>query len=172
MAKTPSKARRPTVLLPALLCLMSVAVRQGGAQDLAMPSTALLAASLNPPHVVRGDDGRDHVEYDLLVTNAFASPVTLAAVEITGPGGAVLGRIEGATLAAATQGVLEQAPVAVVGCDDGELGPVVGDVTLQQRQRAPADRAEADHHDRAVETGMLRPIRHDEVFRAAALGPP
>ena len=88
MAKTPSKARRPTVLLPALLCLMSVAVRQGGAQDLAMPSTALLAASLNPPHVVRGDDGRDHVEYDLLVTNAFASPVTLAAVEITGPGGA------------------------------------------------------------------------------------
>ena len=58
--------------------------------------------------MVRGDDGRDHVEYDLLVTNAFAAPVTLTAVEVT------LGRVDGATLAAATQGVLEQAPVSAI----------------------------------------------------------
>ncbi len=74
----------------------------------------LLVTPLNPPHVVRGDDGRDHLEYDLLVTNAFASPVTLTAVEVSGPGRAVLGRVVGATLAAATQGVLEQPPVAAI----------------------------------------------------------
>ncbi len=114
MTRTLSKARRPTLLFLALLCHTLVAVQPGRAEGLAMSSTALLVTSLNQPHVVRGDDGRDHVEYDLLVTNAFASPVTLATVEITGPGGAVLGRIEGATLAAATQGVLEQASVATI----------------------------------------------------------
>ena len=114
MTKTLSKARRPTSLLLALLCQTLAAVQPGRAEGLAISSTALLVAPLNRPHVVRGDDGRDHVEYDLLVTNAFASPVTLAAIEITGPGGTVLGRIEGATLAAATQGVLEQEPIAAI----------------------------------------------------------
>jgi hypothetical protein len=118
MTSTPGKARRPASLLPllALLCLMPMAARPaaGAAEGLAIPSTALLVTPLNPPHVVRGDDGRDHLEYDLLVTNAFASPVTLSAVEVSGPGGTVLGRVVGATLAAATQGVLEQAPVAAI----------------------------------------------------------
>ena len=83
MTSTPGKARRPASLLPllALLCLMPMAARPaaGAAEGLAIPSTALLVTPLNPPHVVRGDDGRDHLEYDLLVTNAFASPVTLSA---------------------------------------------------------------------------------------------
>ncbi len=118
MAKMPGKPRRPPLLLPvlALFCLMPVAARPaaGAAEGLAIPSTALLVTPLNPPHVVRGDDGRDHLEYDLLVTNAFASPVTLTAVEVSGPGRAVLGRVVGATLAAATQGVLEQPPVAAI----------------------------------------------------------
>src|SRR5690349_15579393 len=47
-----------------------------------IPSTALLISALNRPHLVRGDDGRDHVEYDLLVTNAFASPVTITSIEV------------------------------------------------------------------------------------------
>ena len=91
MTSTPGKARRPASLLPllALLCLMPMAARPAAdaAEGLAIPSTALLVTPMNPPHVVRGDDGRDHLEYDLLVTNAFASPVTLSAVEVSGPGG-------------------------------------------------------------------------------------
>jgi hypothetical protein len=35
--------------------------------------------------------------------------------------------------------------------------PVEADVPLDQRQSASADRAEADHHDRAVEARMQRP---------------
>src|ERR1700685_445843 len=68
----------------------------------------------NEPHVVRGDDGRDHIEYDLLVVNAFAAPVTLTAVDVTSPSGTVLGRVDGATLAAAAQRGLEQAPVSAI----------------------------------------------------------
>jgi len=88
--------------------------RPSQADGLDIVSTALLVTPLNQPHVVRADDGRDHVEYDLLVTNAFATPVTLTAVTVSTPGGAVLGRVDGATLAAATQGVLEQAPVSLI----------------------------------------------------------
>ncbi len=55
--------------------------------------------------------------------------------------------------------LVEQRPVFVVGRDDGELGLVEADVAFQQRQRPPADRAEADHHDRPVETGVDRSIR-------------
>ncbi len=61
--------------------------------------------------------------------------------------------------------LVEQRPVVVVGRDDGELRLVEADVALEQRQRAPADRAEADHHDGAVETGVDRPFGH----RAASL---
>ena len=114
MTSTPGKARRPASLLPllALLCLMPMAARPaaGAAEGLAIPSTALLVnADESRRHVVRGDDGRDHLEYDLLVTNAFASPVTLSAVEVSGPGGRGYRARGGSDLAAATQGVLEQA---------------------------------------------------------------
>jgi hypothetical protein len=30
--------------------------------------------------MVRADDGKDHVEYELLVVNVFSEPVTLASV--------------------------------------------------------------------------------------------
>ncbi len=53
--------------------------------------------------------------------------------------------------------LVEQPAVAVVRCDDDELRPVERDVPFDQRQSALADRAEADHHDRAVETGVQRP---------------
>ncbi len=56
--------------------------------------------------------------------------------------------------------LVEQRPVVVVGRDDGELRLVEADVAFEQRQGAPADRAEADHHDGAVETGVDRSIGH------------
>lgn len=35
-----------------------------------------------PPRTVRGTDGREHVEYDLLLTNALDAPVTVRSVEV------------------------------------------------------------------------------------------
>ena len=60
--------------------------------------------------------------------------------------------------------LVQQMAVAVIGRDDHEFRAIEGDVPLDQRQRAFADRSETDHHDRAVETGVQRP-----VFSAGAM---
>lgn len=39
-----------------------------------IPSAAIVVTPFGEARLVRGDDGKDHVEYDLLVTNAFDSP--------------------------------------------------------------------------------------------------
>jgi hypothetical protein len=114
MAKTVHPARRLASQALVLFCLAPLASTPSEADGLTIVSTAVLVTPLNEPHVVRGDDGRDHIEYDLLVVNAFAAPVTLTAVDVTSPSGTVLGRVDGATLAAATQSVLEQAPVSAI----------------------------------------------------------
>jgi hypothetical protein len=41
--------------------------------------TAILVSPIHEAQVVRGDDGKDHVEYELLVVNAVEQPVTLRA---------------------------------------------------------------------------------------------
>ena len=64
--------------------------------------------------------------------------------------------------------LVEQRPVLVVGCDDGKPRLVEADVAFEQRQGAPADRAEADHHDGAVETGVDRSIGHRAVTLCSA----
>ena len=45
--------------------------------------------------------------------------------------------------------LVEQGPVGIVGIDHHEAGAVVLEMPLDQRQRATADRPEADHHDGA-----------------------
>lgn len=66
-------------------------------------STAILVSSIHEAQVVRGDDGKDHVEYELLVVNVFSEPVTLSSVTVLGPAAKELMRIQGAALTAATQ---------------------------------------------------------------------
>ena len=39
--------------------------------------------------VVRGDDGMDHVEYELLIVSVLPEPVTLTSVTVLDPAGAV-----------------------------------------------------------------------------------
>ena len=95
-------------------CTTPFVAKSAAADGISLYGTAIFVTSINQPHAVHGDDGREHVEYDLLVTSAFVSPVTLTSIDISGPGGAVIGRIDGATLAAATQGVLGQTPVAAI----------------------------------------------------------
>ena len=57
--------------------------------------------------------------------------------------------------------LVQQLLVLVLGIDDDEALLVVFEVTLDQRQRALADRAEADHHDRAVDFAVDRPFGHE-----------
>jgi hypothetical protein len=77
-------------------------------------STAIVVTPIHEAQVVRGDDGRDHVEYELMVINAFAAPVTLSEVAVIDPAGKTLATIAGETLSAATQTLLAQVPGATI----------------------------------------------------------
>jgi len=50
--------------------------------------------------------------------------------------------------------LVQELAVGIHRVEGDELRPVERDVALQQGQEAAADRAEADHDDRAVEPGM------------------
>jgi Peptidase family M23 len=76
--------------------------------------TAILVNPIHEAQVVRGDDGMDHVEYELLVINVFSEPVTLSRVTVLDPAGKEFMRIEGAALAAATQTLFAKTPTPVV----------------------------------------------------------
>ena len=54
--------------------------------------------------------------------------------------------------------LVEQRAIVVVRRDHHELGAIENDVPLDQRQGAFADRAEPDHHDRAIESRVHRPV--------------
>lgn len=69
-------------------------------------ATALLVATTAAPRPVRGSDGMEHLDYDLIVTNAFVSPVTLTSVEVLAPDGQTLLRLAGDPLVQATQPML------------------------------------------------------------------
>ena len=72
--------------------------------------SAILVQPIHDAQVVPGDDGKDHVEYELMVVNLYFDPVTLTSVTVLDPAGKELGRIDGATLAAATQALLTRKP--------------------------------------------------------------
>src|SRR5215510_15027867 len=76
--------------------------------------TAILVSPIHEAQIVRGDDGQDHVEYELLIVNVFSEPVTLSSVTVLDPAGTQLMRIEGATLAAATQTLFAKTATPVI----------------------------------------------------------
>src|SRR5262249_45266890 len=83
------------------------------AEDHGRP-TAILVSPIHEPQIVRGDDRKDHVEYEFLVVNVFSEPVTLSSVAVLDPAGKQLMRIEGATLAAATQTLFAKTATPVI----------------------------------------------------------
>jgi len=83
------------------------------AEDDGRPS-AIIVSPIHEAQVVRGDDGMDHVEYELLVVSVFPEPVTLSRVTVLNPAGKELMRIEGGALAAATQTLFSKTPSPVV----------------------------------------------------------
>ena len=61
--------------------------------------------------------------------------------------------------------VVQELPVGIVRIDDDEAILVEFEVTLDQRQCSFADRPEADHHDRASDAPVLRPVGHQVSFK-------
>src|SRR5689334_23903203 len=99
------------------ICLMlAVVLALGSAASAAERDrpTAILASAIHEAQIVRADDGKDHVEYELLVVNVFSEPVTLSSVTVLDPAGKELTRIEGGHLAAATQALFAKTATPVI----------------------------------------------------------
>jgi len=76
--------------------------------------TAIMVSPIHEGQVVRGDDGKDHVEYELLVVNAVEQPVTLTVLTILDAAGKELTRIDGPALVATTQTLLDKKPLSQI----------------------------------------------------------
>lgn len=91
-------------------------------------ATAIVVSATNDPLRVSGSDGVDHLEYDLLVTNAFRAPVTLTSITVTAPDGETLLRLDGDALVTATQPLIGKTPTAEIPASGAAA--VVMDVTV------------------------------------------
>ena len=101
------------ILMAAVMALALVADGRPAEQESGRP-TAILVSPIHEAQVVRGDDGKDHVEYELLVVNAVDQPVTLTSLTILDPAAKELTRIDGPVLVAATQTLLDKKPVTEI----------------------------------------------------------
>jgi hypothetical protein len=112
----PRRARLAVLVavVVAFVAMSATAVAGAGAGKDKPELTAITVRPLHPAQVVRGDDGKDHVDYDLLVVSVVGDPVTLSSVTILDRAGTELGRIDGDTLAAATQNLFTHVPVPSV----------------------------------------------------------
>jgi hypothetical protein len=75
--------------------------------------TALAVEAASPARYVYGSDGRTHVDYDLIITNAFTAPVTLDSLRVRG-GGKTLLTLKGSALAAHTFQIQGTEPTALI----------------------------------------------------------
>jgi len=73
----------------------------GTADPAASQTTALQVIATGAPQRVHGSDGREHIDYDLVITNNFTVDVTLTSLVVRG-GGKNLLTLEGDALAAVT----------------------------------------------------------------------
>ncbi len=96
-------------LLAAILALTAAAAAAERDQP-----TAIVVGAIHEAQVVRGDDGMDHVEYELLIVSVFPEPVTLTSVTVLDPAGKQLMRIEKAALSAVTQPLFAHTESAVI----------------------------------------------------------
>jgi hypothetical protein len=94
-------------VVPALLIAL------GTMPAAAKTTTALHVQASNRPYAVFGSDGREHVEYDLVLTNAFTGEATLGAVAVRADGRPALA-LAGDGLLEATHTLLTSDPTATI----------------------------------------------------------
>jgi peptidase M23-like protein len=95
-------------------------------------TTALAVTATGPPRHFRGTDGREHIDYDLLITNAFTADVTLRSLEVLNGRGKRLLRLEGEALAAVTFELLPPGPPTLTVPKSGVVATMV-DVAVSPR---------------------------------------
>jgi hypothetical protein len=120
-------------------------------------ATAIFVKAIHEAQVVRGDDGKVHVEYDLLVDNVVGDPVTLTSVTVLDSAGKEFGRVDGTTLAAATQNLYTHAPVSAI----RSSGVVAVEVDLALAPGTVPARSQSDR----VHLGAWREQRSDHRRR-------
>lgn len=76
--------------------------------------TALAVTASGPPVPVTGSDGREHIEYDLILTNALDVPVTLRSIDVLNEGGRRLLSLEADALANATHHLFRSPPAMTI----------------------------------------------------------
>src|SRR6516165_9367954 len=101
------------IVIATVLALAFAASGRAAEQESGRP-TAILVNPIHEAQVVHGDDGKDHVEYELLVVNAVEQPVTLTSLTVLDPAAKELTRIDGPVLVAATQTLLDKKPMAEI----------------------------------------------------------
>jgi hypothetical protein len=98
-------------------------------------TTALSASAIGPARYARANDGRVHVEYDLLLTNSFVGDVTLKRLTVRA-GGRVLQRLGPKRFAAHTHPILKESqPVSTIAPSATVM--VLVDVPLSRGERVP-----------------------------------
>jgi hypothetical protein len=137
---SPLMPRRAALTLVVCCLGLGVAPASAGAQfgggRPELPLTTLEVRVVAPAHVVRGSDGRRHVEYDLAITNVFTADVTLNALTVRVPRGRRLLRLDGDALAGVTTGFLGTTPTVTLA--RSQTVQTVVDVVLPRRARVPA----------------------------------
>ena len=103
----------PLILMATIFAVALPASAPAAGQERDRP-TAILVSPIHEAQVVRGDDGKDHVEYELLVVNAVDQPVTLTSLTVLDPAGKQLTRIDGPALVATTQTLLDKKPLSEI----------------------------------------------------------
>ena len=103
-------------------------------------NTAIIVSATNAPRPVPGSDGMVHLDYDLLVTNAFAGAVTMSEIAVEAPDGSVLLRLAGDDLVAVTQPLLGGTPTDSI--------PASGTVAVVVDAVVPADQVPSAIHHR------------------------
>src|SRR5664279_2400716 len=98
--------------------------------------TPLIENVISPPHWFTGADGKVHLVYELLLTNALAVPVTVSNVEVlNADSGATLLRLTGPSLLSAMSIVTSLAPDVVL--PTATVGVVMLDVPLAGKAEVP-----------------------------------
>ena len=123
-------------------------------------TTALLVTAIHDPLRVTGSDGMVHLEYDLVLTNVFTTPVTITAIEVLTPDGQSLLRLEGDTLEAMTQPLFGRTPMDVVP-QSGALAAML-DVVVPPDQ-VPARLTHRITYDLALDAPNLTIIGSREI---------
>ncbi len=100
--------------------------------------TPVVASVFAPPRWFTGTDGTVHLVYELVLTNAFPVPATIAAVEVLDGNGTVVAALDGEALAAAMT-LLTGGPLPEGAIPPSTIGVVWLDLPLADEAAIPAE---------------------------------